>query len=269
MASNTDFTGGIGYFLSEVLSTPAGALPNSSQWVLQFDDIPVSTILTARQYEPNTASSWDIGAALNISTSKPYQSVQGCIFAQSVTIPGEGMTTNPTSIGDSSFNGFIRGVVGGGRDNFEQIKISFLDTNVGFGDNVIRPWIVVTSHLGMIARPASQRYRTNLTIYKLGIFSQKTAPVVIQQYNFVGVCPINLAGEEYSYIAQTGHIRKEATFVYSYYNTQSGTTILQNTKQQALPLAKETGAQINGEAAALEANPNAFVTTNKNNVVSR
>ena len=65
----------------------------------------------------------------------------------------------------------IKTVVGNSRNDFNKLDMVFLDTNTSFVENVIRPWAIVTSHLGMIAYPPNDpsNYRTNITLYKLGI----------------------------------------------------------------------------------------------------
>jgi hypothetical protein len=222
MAINTDqaFIGGIPFFLNAVLSTPAGALPKGPLWVvvIDFDDNLRNTIKNVSNYEPRMPDKWSIDRALNTITSARYQSEKGCVLSQSVSLPGEALITNVDGL---QYNGFIRSRVGAGRQDFEPLRIGFLNTNVNFVDNVIRPWVVMTGHLGFIARPASEKYRTTITLYKLGIKSIDTAPFILQKYSFWGCCPVNTGSEEYTYAAEGVATTKSADFIYQWYTTSS------------------------------------------------
>jgi len=214
------FIGQIPFFLNAILSTPAGALPKGPLWVLifDFDSYILNTIKSVKQYEPRMPEPWLIDNALNTVTSQRYQKEKGCMFAQTVTIPGDSLNYSQEGI---TYNSFIRGGVGKGRRDFDPLRINFLNTNVSFVDNVIRPWVVMTGHLGMIARPKEQKYRCNLTVYKLGIDRVDRPPFILQEFNFWEVCPINVLAEELSYTAEGTPITKTAEFVYQWYTTTS------------------------------------------------
>lgn len=215
------FIGQIPHFLNSILSTPAGALPKGPLWVIvfEFDNDILNTIKNAKLYEPRMpVDSWEIDRALETVTTHRYQKEKGCMFAQSVTIPGDSLNYTQEGI---TYNSFIRGGVGLGRRDFDPLRINFLNTNVSFVDNVIRPWVIMTGHLGMIARPKEQKYRCNLTIYKLGIDRVDRPPFIAQQFNFWEVCPINVLAEELSYTAEGTSTTKTAEFVYQWYTTTS------------------------------------------------
>lgn len=215
----TTFIGQIPFFLNAVLSTPAGALPKGPLWVIvfDFDDNILNTIKSVKQYEPRMPEPWLIDSALNTVTSQRYQKEKGCMFAQTVTIPGDSLNYTQEGI---TYNSYIRGGVGSGRRDFDPLRINFLNTNVSFVDNVIRPWVVMTGHLGMIARPPEQKYRCNLTVYKLGIDRVDRPPFIAQQFNFWEVCPINVLAEDLTY-SENAPITKTAEFVYQWYTTTS------------------------------------------------
>ena len=220
----SSFIGQIPFFLNAILSTPAGALPKGPLWVLafEFDDNIRNTIKSVKDYEPRMPEPWEISDALDVITSRMYQEEKGCMLAQNVTVPGEALNYSQEGI---DYNGFITGGVGKGRTNFDPLNISFLNTNVSFLENVIRPWVVMTGHLGMIARPDSQKYRCNMTIYRLGIDRVDRPPFVAQQFNYFGVCPINIFAEEYSYSAEGVQPTKSAQFAYQWYTTSSNKNI--------------------------------------------
>lgn len=225
------FSGQIPFFLTNFLGKPASALPKGAQWVMTFDGsfngdrsgvdfatLPVRAILKNIQYEPQK---WLVEESLRTTLGSDYQTAKGCLFAQAVQIPGESSVANPEGI---QLGGYIRGYVGGGRDAFEPLKVTFLETNISFVDNVIRPWTVATSYLGMIARTGAEKnYRCNISVYKIGIKTPQDMPFILQKYTFYGVCPINISGEEYNYTQTSSPINREVTFVYHYYSLDSST----------------------------------------------
>jgi hypothetical protein len=219
IATPPSFIGQIPFFLNAVLSTPVGALPKKPLWVVvfEFDQNIKNTIKKVRDYEPRMPEAWQIDGALEAVTTRRYQEEKGCMFAQTVTVPGDSLNYKQEGI---NYNSFIRGGVATGRRDFDPLRIGFLNTNVSFVDNVIRPWVVMTGHLGMIARPPSQKYRCNITIYKLGITTVDKPPYILQQYNFWEACPINVFAESLDYTDGTPVI-KEAEFVYQWYTTSS------------------------------------------------
>jgi len=232
--SNPEFSGQIPFFLNTFLSKPATALPKGAQWVLSFDGVysvpnqggntpnnpvnnvvPVAAIKRGVQFEPQK---WNIEAGLNTLLARDYQQTKGCLFAQSVQIPGESSVANPEGV---QTNGFIRSFSGGGRNSFSALQISFLETNVSFVENVIRPWTIATAHLGLIARSGDDNYRGIITIYKLGVITNDTTPYVACKYTFYGVCPVEVSGDEYGYTAFNSPSIRTASFIYHYYTIET------------------------------------------------
>ena len=230
-----EFTNQIPFFLENFLSKPASALPKGAQWVLQFSFdknqiVPVKAIKKCIKYEPNA---WEIDEGLDTVLEDTYHKSKGCLFAQAVRIPGESMVANAEGLQN---NGFIRGFVGGGRDNFPSLQVVFLDTNISFVDNVIRPWVITTAHLGLIAREGDDNYRGNIDVYKLATIDSLKPPIVAQRYTFYGVCPISVAGEEYNYSVSNSPTNRETNFTYHYYSVHSA----KNFKNVATPLPLST-----------------------------
>jgi len=243
-----EFTGQIPFYLQNFLSRPASALPKGAQWVLTFEGaftagndtgysevLPIQAIKKGIRYEPRQ---WDIDKAMDsVVLTDEYQKTKGCMFVQAVQIPGESNQANPEGLQQ---NGFIRTTTGNGRDAFQNLQIVFLETNVSFVDNVVRPWVIATSHLGMIARRGPENYRCNISVYKLGTMSQEKPPFVLQKYTFFGACPISVTGEEYNYTQVSSPVNRETTFVYHYYNMESvqgNEAITNNSANQPLPLS--------------------------------
>lgn len=220
--------GGPSHFLSLFLSKPATSIPKGSQWAVQFHDLQtriLPSIKLAYRREPGNGR-WKTEMAAGSLLTKDYQETKGCLFCQAISIPGDGMT--PVAEGNIKMNGFIRGYVGGGRTDFPEMRMSFLDTNISFCDSFLRGWSIATSHFGLIARSGEKNYRTNLTCWKFGI--GPNGPFVLQKIQFDGLCCIGVSEEECNYDPPNSYVRREARFIYNSYSIDIDSTE-QNTKQ--------------------------------------
>lgn len=215
------YEGQIPHFLQAYLSKPASALPKGAFWVVNFEDLNSvkKAILKTAELERN--SGWNIEEGLKCLLDNDDYKSKGCLFCQAVSVPGEQAIVNPEGI---QKNHFIRTATGDGRADYAPggLKMVFLDTNVSFVDNIIRPWVVTTARLGMIARPnGSKQYRQTISVYKLGVLTYKDRPFVLQKYTFEGVCPVEVSPEEYNYSPATSPVSREATFVFHSYKIET------------------------------------------------
>ena len=106
--------------------------------------------------------------------SKPYQNdasinsefqgeyLYGCMFARSISIPGEKTELMSPAIPNTS--GLIFPNITKNRSTFAELDISFIETNSSFVDNVIRPWNIIVSHAGLISRPAAENIKGTIRV---------------------------------------------------------------------------------------------------------
>ena len=239
------FENRIPYFF-QILNTPAGSLPKGAQWVVVFEDL-ASNILPgiklALQYEGHE---WKINKAAQVVTSDNYQKTSGCVFCQAIGLPGESMTANLE--GNIVSNAFLRSHVGQGRNQQQSMRMTFLDTNVSFAENFLRPWSISTANFGLIARSGTENYRTNAHCYKLGSFSSSKPPVVTMKVSFYGLCCIGVSEEEYNYNTASSPVNREGTFIYNHYavNTETGNMFL-NSSSSTKDLPNPLGLQNYGQ----------------------
>lgn len=140
------------YFLLQ-LESWLTAIPLRSQWIVLIQPFPLcinSQILQGLERMGGDEKNFDISRSKNILTSFPFQKVNGCIFAQSVTIPSETMSTAKAAIQNN--RGFLPGIVSNGRRIDNELSVDFLETNTSFTDFVIRPWVIAAEHFGFVAR---------------------------------------------------------------------------------------------------------------------
>lgn len=227
----SEFENQIGYFLNNVLFTPAGSLPKGAQWVVVYHDLnavfPAIKLAAERE---NTG--WMIEDAASVIMGETYQKNKGCVLCQAIDIPGETLVVNPE--GNIQSNAYLRSYVGQGRTAYPEMRMTFLETNVSFADNFLRPWALATANFGMIARNVNEEknYRTHIYCYKLGSYSHEDkGPKILMQVSFYDACCIHVSNEEYNYSAVTNPVLREATFVYNYYSIN---TNLDQTFQQSI-----------------------------------
>ena len=215
----TDFSGQIPLFFESFLSKPASALPKGAQWVVDFEGLESvkGAIIRTAQLEPGK---WDIETGLTTLISNQDYNRKGCLFCQAVSIPGEQTIANPEGI---QKNQFIRTAVGEGRSDYAPngLRMVFLDTNVSFVDNVIRPWVVTTARLGMIARDKPNVYRQDISVYKIGVLTPQSPPFILQKYTFFGACAVQVSEEEYNYAPTNTPVNREATFIFHHYSIET------------------------------------------------
>lgn len=215
--AHPDVKGGPSQFLQIFLSRHASSIPKGAQWAVTFDNLEgiLPTIEEAYKREPSP-SSWKTQEAAKVILTQDYQVSKGCMFCQAIGLPGEGGTVNVE--GKIAQSGFIGSYVGGGRNNFPEMRMTFLDTSISFCDSFLRGWSLATAHFGMVAR-SDKNYRTNLTCWKFGI--TPSGPIVLQQMSFKGICCIGVSEEEYTYEPTTSPVRREARFVYHSYSLEA------------------------------------------------
>lgn len=208
--------GGPSDFLTVFLKNPGTSIPKGAQWAVLFNDL-AGTILPAigEAYarEPGN-NEWKTRSAAAFLLSEPYQNPKGCMFCQAIGLPGEGLS--PIVEGSIKTNGFIRSHVGQGRNDFQEMRMSFLETNLSFCDSFLRGWSMATAHFGMFAEYGNKNYRTDLTCFKFGVTPK--GPIILQQVNFKGVCCTSVTEEEYNYDTPNTFVKREARFVYHSYS---------------------------------------------------
>lgn len=206
-----------------LLSTPGGSIPKGAQWVVVFDDLEGHILPGIREALKHEKKRWNIADAAQSALKAEFQKheMRGCVFCQAIGITGEVMTATPE--GGIVQNAFQRSMVGAGRNNYGEMRMTFLDTHISFADNFLRAWVLSTANFGLIGRHRKdpKNYRTNVTCYKLGGRFHDKPQETLTKYTFHDVCCISVSEEEYSYLPTTTAVLREARFVYNYVEIDS------------------------------------------------
>lgn len=202
------------------------SIPKSALWLVTFENLGgyiLPGILKAikEQKTYNTDDEWKIGAAAKSILNTDLQENAGCIFCTAIGLPGEEITVNPA--GSIQANGFIQSYGNQGRTMFPKMRMTFLETNVSFCDNFLRPWVISTATHGLIGRKRKdvENYRTNIYCTQLGSTNSNSSPVNLKTWTFFDACCVSVNEEEYNYNPANAPVLREATFIYNSYKISS------------------------------------------------
>lgn len=164
---------------------------------------------------------WDVGSIVDDTWKRETQEVVGCIFANSVRIPGENVNVERVGLTEGSRRGFINAPIINGRNDFSPLEIGFNETNQSFVDGVLRPWIIVAAHDGLLARARNNSIKSTIDIYQLARAMDSTEipkkNIVRKHWTFEDCVPINLVDEDMAYNT-IDYGKRQVQFVYNSYN---------------------------------------------------
>jgi hypothetical protein len=195
------------YFLTQMESWFT-AIPMSTQWIIVIDNYPLalrSDILQGLERTDGGRKGWDISTSVTILKSFPLQRIIGCLFANSISIPAEQFNVDSASVPNN--RGFLPGIIGSNRQvDPPTLTIEFRDTNTSFIDNLLRPWVILGSHYGMVARPADtpgkralENMKCNITLLQYGRTLNSISMIPRKVWHFYNCMPYNIGEESYNY----------------------------------------------------------------------
>lgn len=212
------------YFLATMESWVT-ALPLRTQYIALIDTYPagINTNLI-QSLEPinGDKKNFDVSRARKIMASYPLNGVVGCIFLQGMQIPTENLNSGSAPIQNNK--GFIQGSILEGREAFSSntLTLQFRETNLSFVDFVIRPWLLLASHAGYVARPRNDpKYcKANITLIQYTRSYQKVSQVPRKVWQFYNCVPLNLSNRDLSYDTEQMDAYN-VTFLYDTYGIQN------------------------------------------------
>ena len=206
------------YFLLQLqswLSTPA----LQSQWIVVFDDFPapLNNSILKKLERTNGQSNAFSNSSIYGLKSYPFQKVSGCIFATEVQIPEESMTVETASV--ENRRGFIPGVIGGERNSYADraLTIYFYDNNTSFTDFIMRPWVMLTSHYGLLNRSKSTSVKTNITIIFYAKTYQDISMIPRKVFRFYNCAPTSVSQQSFDYEEKSSVQSSSVNFTFTNY----------------------------------------------------
>ena len=204
-----------------VILTSANSVPIQSLWTAFFSNpVDLNRAIQASRYENlgpwKNLASLAAGAAVNT-----VQSANGALFCNSVTIPGDGMNTSKTGPEGS---GLIKGNISNGRQDMENLRLSFIDTNMSFADYNLRPWAIYASHKSL----KDPTVKTTITVIQWTKTGEKKPLLPRAIWTFHDACPVSLKSDDWKYEGDNV-VYREVEFAYNFYalNADPGITSIQ------------------------------------------
>ncbi len=231
----------------DVLQKWEAAIPLNELWMVFFTIPQIVTDEAMSDWGENSIvkpvqERGSINQSKAMLTKPEFQQHIGCAFAQTVQIPPEQIAIDQVGIPNS--RGFLAGPVIQQRQRFASLNIEFLETNVSFVDFLIRPWAVLGSHFGAVAR-GQVRLRTNVMLVnfaKAGValedpvtarymaneeyignneksFDLKNTRGFVPRkiWMFDGCQPINISQERYSHTSEGSVDRRDTEWIFKKY----------------------------------------------------
>ena len=205
-------TGEIEFFKS-FLSDPKTIIPINSNFVVKFDSFPSALVNDdLSQFEPSWEYQNKQQSLMDIVTNNPNGI---CLFANGISLPGESVAATrygmQNDFADHS-GGLLSGMVSTSRVQQQPINVSFLETNYSFVDFVLRPWVTLVSHYGLVARPADQSVKITLT----AVFFDTVDNNIRKVFKFNDCAPVSVNVANHAY-GSTNVSVVDTTWVYSTY----------------------------------------------------
>ena len=203
----------------------------------------VNRVLT--KYERVNSSVWQVDA--NSITSKSDSTGNfGYLLAQAISFPSEGFRIKTVDTGDTG--GYITGYAGSERNNYgtgNKLDITFLETNIDVIDYFIKPWIIASSHRGLIEDGNTEEdIKCNIIVnlHTKDKSSYSTTVKLTQrkfeprkQITFYNAVPYQVAGDMVSYgLLSYEELTKVVSFAFSHYSVTTPSSYLDNV--EGLPL---------------------------------
>lgn len=216
------------YFLVQMESWFT-AIPNSTQWVVVIDRYPAAlrtNIIQGLERIDGSKKGFDIDAAMNILKSYPLQKIIGCLFAHEITVPTEQFDVQSATVANN--RGFLPGILGGGRNTEPPaLVIDFRETNTSFIDFVIRPWVILASHYGMVARPNDvpgrrdeKNMKVNMTLLEYTRTYHSISMIPRKVFSFYNCVPYQISEQSMDYTDEK-LLTYSTRWTYSHYTVEN------------------------------------------------
>jgi len=212
----------------ESMSQWSNAIPKQTQFIVLFDNLPPGLNTSILQtLEPNVFSTgFDISVPKTILNSLKNQSLIGCIFVNAFNIGSENLGATAAKINNN--RGFIQGTVLTDRSAFadNKIMISFRETNTSFVDLIMRPWLILASHYGYVARnPNDEKEvlknpKVNMTIVQYSPSKAGLSQIPRKTWRFFNCVPVTVDTRSNGYGTEKVD-NYSVNFIYDKYEVQS------------------------------------------------
>ena len=200
------------------------AVPNNTLWIVFIAPYPAA--INARDFivfegSDGTNKPNNIDTDVRLLTSSDYQQTQaGCVFVNGLNIPGENINMQRASILNN--RGYIPGLIGGHRADFNPVTTQIIESNRSFTHSIIRPWQTLAAHYGLVAREPGdiKNIKTNLQIIQLGKTLHGSSLVNRKIIRFYDAVPMSYTPQNMPYNA-TDLVTFDVQWAYNRYDIET------------------------------------------------
>jgi len=213
------------FFLSQMESWFT-TIPLRTQWMLLIQGYPQllqTEVVQSLEDRAGNYNNFDINQAVSILKSYPLNKVIGCVFAQGIDIPSmQKLSTSKTKVFNDKQRGFIPGQISEGKNSFDNLTIQFRETNTSFVDFVVRPWSMLSSHFGFVARQQGdlRDVSTTISILQFTRSYQKLSQIPRKIWTFYNCFPVSVGNQNLTYDQEAMDINT-TEWTYSNYTVQN------------------------------------------------
>jgi len=213
------------FFLSQMESWFT-TIPLRTQWMLLIQGYPQllqTEVVQSLEDRAGNYNNFDINQAVSILKSYPLNKVIGCVFAQGIDIPSmQKLSTSKTKVFNDKQRGFIPGQISEGKNSFDNLTIQFRETNTSFVDFVVRPWSMLSSHFGFVARQQGdlRDVSTTISILQFTRSYQKLSQIPRKIWTFYNCFPVSVGNQNLTYDQEAMDINT-SEWTYSNYTVQN------------------------------------------------
>ena len=206
------------------------SIPLNTQFIILIDNFPLGlTTNILQNLEPIVQrTGFDIDLPKEITTNIKNQGIVGCIFANSFNVGSDSLDYGNAEIPNN--RGFIPGTVLKDRKAFSEnnLTIGMRETNTSFIDFVLRPWVIMASHYGYVARnplditEVLKNPKTNITVVQYTRSSAGISQIPRKTWRFYNCVPVDIADRDYVQDTGQDEVKTFSTiWVYDRYEVSS------------------------------------------------
>jgi hypothetical protein len=205
------------------------SIPLNTQFIVLIDNFPLGlTTNVLQNLEPIVQrTGFDINLPKATLTNYKNQAIVGCIFTNGFNIGDDSLDSAAATIENN--RGFIQGTILKDRSDFASNKftLSLRETNSSFVDFVIRPWVIMASHFGMVARDKSNPAelikdpKVNLTVVQYTRSDKGISQIPRKTWRFYNCVPTSVSTRDYQYGEGEDIKNFDTTWVYDRYEISS------------------------------------------------
>lgn len=205
------------------------SIPLNTQFIVLIDNFPLGlTTNVLQNLEPIVQrTGFDINLPKATLTNYKNQAIVGCIFTNGFNIGDDSLDSAAATIDNN--RGFIQGTILKDRSDFASNKftLSLRETNSSFIDFVIRPWVIMASHFGMVARDKSNPAelikdpKVNLTVVQYTRSDKGLSQIPRKTWRFYNCVPTSVSTRDYQYGEAEDIKNFDTTWVYDRYEISS------------------------------------------------